>query len=135
VLGACGSAARGSPLAFGRDAIGLARGFNRDDIVGYRAAVVNVDYRAPLLNVERGVWRLPLFVRQVHAAVFIDAAHAWTGRFRAADVRGSAGLELSSDLVLGHYAPLTVASGVAFRRDRSGVDDGPAVFARIGYAF
>ena len=135
VLGAGGSAAPGSPLAFGRDAVGLARGFNGDDITGSRAAVANVDYRAPLLNIERGLWRLPLFVRQIHGAIFLDVAHAWTTRVRAADIRASSGLELSADVVLGHYLPITVASGVAFRRDRSGTRGGPAVFARVGYAF
>ncbi|HSL20689.1 MAG TPA: hypothetical protein VK886_04080 [Vicinamibacterales bacterium] len=135
VLGAGGSAAPGSTIAFGRDAIGLARGFATDDIVGYRAAVVNADYRFRLFTVERGLGRLPVFFRQAHAALFADAAHAWTRRFRVADARASAGVELSADFVLGHYLPITVASGVAVRRDPSGEQDGAAAFARIGYAF
>ncbi|HEX7020540.1 MAG TPA: hypothetical protein VF159_11035 [Gemmatimonadaceae bacterium] len=135
VIGAGGAAAPATTLSFGRDAIGLARGFATDDIVGYRAAVVNIDYRLPLWNVERGVGALPVFVRQVHAAVFADAAHAWTREFRTADVRTSVGLELSSDLVLGHYLPLTVTGGIAVRRDPSRVQDGAAAFWRIGYAF
>jgi hypothetical protein len=135
VLGAGGSAASGSTLAFGRDAIGLARGFDSDSIVGYRAAVLNVDYRVPLLTIERGIGRLPVFIRQLHGAVFVDAAHAWTSRFRAKDARASAGAELAADIVLGHYAPVTVAGGFAVRRDPSGAHDGAAVFARVGYAF
>ncbi|MBI2223147.1 MAG: hypothetical protein HYU53_18310 [Acidobacteria bacterium] len=135
VLGAGGPAAPGSSLSFGRDAVGLARGFHADDITGYRAAVASIDYRTPLFIVERGLWRLPVFLRQIHAAVFLDAAHAWTTRFRAADLRASTGVEASADVVLGHYVPLTLVSGIAFRRDRSGARDGPAIFARLGCAF
>ncbi len=134
-LGAGGTAAPASTIAFGRDAIGLARGFATDDFVGYRAAVFNIDYRAPMWAVERGIGRLPLFVRQVHAAAFADAAHAWTRAFRAADVRASVGIELSSDVVLGHYLPLTITGGVAVRRDPSHVQSGATAFWRIGYAF
>jgi hypothetical protein len=135
VLGAGGTAAPGSTIAFGHDAIGLARGFATDDIVGYRAAVVNVDYRVPLWNVERGIGRLPVFVRQFHAALFADAAHAWRETFRTAEVRTSTGAELSSDIVLGHYLPLTITGGIALRRDPSRVQSGAAGFWRIGYAF
>ena len=134
-LGAGGTAAPGSTIAFGHDAIGLARGFATDDIVGYRAAVLNIDYRMPIWTVERGVWKLPVFIRQIHAAVFADGAHAWTRRFRLADARASTGVELSSDLVLGHYLPMTVTGGVAARRDPTHAQQGAAAFFRIGYAF
>lgn len=135
VLGAGGTSAPGTTITFGRDAIALARGFATDDIVGYRAAVLNMDYRFPLLNVQRGVGRLPVFIRQMHAAVFVDAAHAWRRSFHMADARTSAGFELSSDTVLGHYLPLTITGGIAFRRDPRGLQDGAAIFGRLGYAF
>jgi hypothetical protein len=135
VLGAGGASAPGTTITFGRDVIALARGFATDDIVGYRAAAVNVDYRFPLWNAERGIGTLPVFVRQVHAAVFVDAAHAWTRTFRLSDARASAGFELSSDAVLGHYLPLTITGGIAFRRDPTGIRDGAAIFGRLGYAF
>ncbi len=134
-LGAGGSAAPASTIVFGHDAIGLARGFATDDIVGYRAAVINVDYRLPVWTVERGIWSFPIFVRQFHAAAFVDAAHVWTKTFAAADVRVSTGFELSSDVVLGHYLPLTLSAGVASRRDPSHSQSGMTAFWRIGYAF
>jgi hypothetical protein len=65
----------------------------------------------------------------------VDFAHAWTERFRVEDVRRSAGVELSSDLVLGHYAPVTLASGLAIRGDPSGLHRGATAFVRIGTAF
>lgn len=135
VLGAGGTSASASTIGFGRDVIGLARGFATDDIVGYRSAVVNMDYRLPFWNVERGIGSLPLFLRQFHAAAFVDTAHAWRDSFRLGDTHASAGLEVSSDIVVGHYLPLTVTGGVALRRDPTHRREGAAGFWRIGYAF
>lgn len=135
VFGAGGAAAPASAISFSRSAIGLARGFNPDDIVGDRALVFNVDYRLPLARVERGFRTWPFFLRQLHAAVFVDAAHAWRDRLRAADFRTSAGVEISGDVVLGHYLPLTLTGGVALRRDPTGLQEGAALFGRVGYGF
>lgn len=135
VLGAGGALAVSSAVSFGRGAVGLARGFDTDDIAGYKALVLNADYRVPLLTIERGLRTWPLFLRQLHAAVFVDAAHAWVREFDARDTRLSAGAEVSLDAVLGHYLPLTFAAGVAARRDPAGPDRGAAAFARVGYAF
>jgi hypothetical protein len=120
---------------FGRDAIGLLRGFDPEDVVGPRAATLNVDLRVPLVRVQRGPGLWPIFVRSLHAAAFVDAANAWRSTFRAADIRSAAGGELSSDLVLVHYVPLTIAGGVSWIRDPVAARDGAAVFARVGYAF
>ena len=59
-----------------------------------RAAVVNVDYRFPLLQIERGVGTWPAFARVLHGAVFVDAGHAWDGTFRRSEVTVSLGAEL-----------------------------------------
>jgi hypothetical protein len=95
---------------------------------------LNVDYRLPLWRVERGLGTLPAFLRTVHAAGFVDLAHAWSGHFDAADVSRSAGLELSLDTVVGYNLPLTFTGGVAWYsvpQQSSGV----TVFGRIGRAF
>ena len=76
---------------FGSDAIGLLRGLSEDAIVGTRAAVVNVDYRFPLLQIERGVGTWPAFARVLHGAVFVDAGHAWDSMFERSDVTVSLG--------------------------------------------
>jgi Tol biopolymer transport system component len=130
---------------FGRDAIGLLRGFAADDLVGSRAAVGNIDLRVPLARPQRGIGNWPLFFRTIHAAGFFDAGHAWNRTFRSADVRTSIGGELSLDLVLGHYLPVTLTAGAAWTRDPSrglrglrGSDETrsrASFFARIGRAF
>jgi hypothetical protein len=118
----------------GSDAIGLVRGFDQDTR-GAHALVANLEYRFPIKRVQRGSGTLPLFVRTVHGAVFVDAGHAWTDRFRARDARASGGVELSADAVLGYVLPLTFTAGVALRQDGLGEAQGLALFGRIGRAF
>jgi hypothetical protein len=137
LFGAGGPAAE-PPGGIGRDAVGLLRGYAEDAVVGRRAAAVNVDYRWPLVYVERGAGTWPVFVRSVHTALFVDAGHAWTPprRFAAADVKVTAGVELAMDATVGYFAPITVAAGVAWRRDGAGrLPGGVAVFGRVGRAF
>jgi len=119
---------------FGSGAVGMIRGVDDGDLAGAHAVVVNVDYRVPLLRLERGIGTLPFFARTLHGAVFIDTGHAWTGPFRAADLARAAGAELSLDTVVGHVLPLTFTAGVAFR-DAPGEGRGAVLFGRIGRAF
>jgi hypothetical protein len=135
LFSASGSDAQPGGLRFGSDAIGLIRGLDEDRVFGSRAAVVNLDYRVPLLHVERGFGTVPFFLRNVHAAVFFDAGHAWSGRFRGSDIRRSVGAELSVDTILGYVAPLTFAVGGAWRDGPDPDERGFAAFARIGRAF
>ena len=132
---AAGSGPSVPSFDFGRDAIGLMRGFDRDAIVGRHAAVLNADLRVPLLRVQRGPGLWPIFMRSLHAAAFVDAGHAWDATFRASDIRRAIGGELSTDLVLVHYFPLTIAGGAAWTHDPVAGRDRAAFFGRLGYAF
>ena len=116
---------------FGTDAIGLLRGVGEDETAGTRAAVVNLDYRFPLMRIDRGLGTLPAFARVIHAAVFLDAGHAWVDSFRRSDVTMSFGAELSLDAVVGYVLPLTFTAGGAWVSQ----DRGFVGFARIGRAF
>jgi hypothetical protein len=116
---------------FGGDAIGLVRGLGEDALVGTRAAVVNVDYRFPLMRIDRGVGTWPAFARVVHGALFVDAGHAWDARFERGDVRFAVGGEIGLDAVLGYVLPVTFTAGVAWVSH----DRGAASFVRIGRGF
>jgi outer membrane protein assembly factor BamA len=135
VFSAGGSGPSYPVFDFGRDTIGLLRGFAPEDVVGSRAAVANLDLRIPLAHPQRGVGSWPLFLRAIHAAAFVDAGSAWNTTFRTADLRTSAGGELSLDLVLLHYVPLTFVSGAAWTRDPVANRSRAALFGRVGYAF
>ncbi len=129
-----GAGAKPGGFFFGSDAIGLLRGYD-DDLRGWHAVVVNLDYRFPLARIQRGAGTLPVFVRSVHGAVFVDGGHAWDMGFSAREARLAFGVELSVDTVLGHSLPLTVGSGASWRRDGLDVQRGGAIFARVGRAF
>jgi WD40 repeat protein len=132
---AAGSSSQPGGYHFGFDAIGLLRGFDEDAVRGQHAAVLNVDYRVPLVWIERGVGTIPVFVRSLHAAGFFDGGHAWGSHFDLDDARFSTGAELSMDVVLAYGLPLTLSSGIAWRHDGTGRESGAAAFARIGRAF
>jgi WD40-like Beta Propeller Repeat len=120
---------------FGRDAIGLLRGFAPGDVLGTRAAVANLDLRFPLARFQRGAGTWPIFFRALHGAAFVDAGEAWDSTFRAADLRTATGAEVSLDLVVLHYLPLTLVSGAAWTRDPVAGVSHAAFFGRLGYAF
>ena len=135
VFSAGGSGPSFPVFDFGRDTVGLLRGVDPADVVGSRAAVANLDLRVPLARPQRGIRSWPIFLRAIHAAAFADAGNAWNTDFRAADLRTSTGAELSLDLVVFHYLPITVVGGGAWTRDPVANRDRAAFFGRIGYAF
>lgn len=136
VFTAGGSGPRSAGFGFNSDAIGLLRGFESSDLAGYHAAVANADYRFPLVQVQRGVGTLPVFLRQVHGAVFADVGTAWDTRTRFADLQRAFGAETSADIVLGGTLPMTLTAGAAWRTDPAARDRrGWVAFGRIGRAF
>ena len=125
VFSAAGSGPSAPVFDFGRDTIGLLRGFDAEDVVGTARPSSTLDLRFPILRVQRGAGTWPFFVRSIHGAVFVDAGNAWDSSFRAADIRRSLGGELSIDVVMLYGLPLTIAGGAAGRTIRS-----PAATAR-----
>ncbi|MBL9099792.1 MAG: PD40 domain-containing protein [Myxococcales bacterium] len=60
---------------------GVLRGFQPLAFDGRYYTVLNVEYRIPLADVERGLGTLPLFMRRVTAIPFTDIGGAWTSGF------------------------------------------------------
>lgn len=89
------------------------RGYSESRFTGRNYAVANVEYRLPLAYPQRGWRTLPAFVRSLHATVFADAAHAWSGDFELSDVKTSAGVQLGANVYLAHALPFTFSLGAA----------------------
>ncbi|MGE5126362.1 MAG: BamA/TamA family outer membrane protein [Betaproteobacteria bacterium] len=108
------------------------RGYPDDAFAGRRFAGANLEYRFPLVTPQRGWRSLPVFLRHLHGTLFVDAANAWSGAFRARDVRTAAGASLGVDTALGYTLPvtaeLTFARGFGSRGDTR-------VYLRFGLAF
>lgn len=125
-----------SVIDFGRGAISVLRGFSANTFAGSHVALMNVDYRFPIVRPQRGHGTWPLFLHTVHAAVFGDAGHAWTRAFHADAIKTSIGAELSANIVLGYFFPVTATVGAARGHDGSGtVADRTTLYLRVGRAF
>jgi WD40-like Beta Propeller Repeat len=123
-------------LSFDEDATSLLRGFPANSFLGLTVALLNAEYRLPLAYVERGVGTWPLFLRSLHAAAFVDAGHAWSGRLRLGDVKTAWGAEVGADVVAGYVAPFTLTAGVAWGRDGSGAfPRNREIYVRVGRGF
>ena len=108
------------------------RGYAQDAFSGRRFAVANLEYRIPLAHPQRGLRRLPVFVRHLHAGVFVDAADAWAREFQLGDVKTAVGVQLGTDVVLGHGLPLTFTVGLAQGLAAQGTTQ---AYLRTGLAF
>jgi hypothetical protein len=125
-----------SVVDFGAGAISLLRGFASNTFAGSHVALLNLDYRWPIVRPERGVGTWPFFLHTVHAAVFADAGQAWNRAFNAAAMKTSVGAEASTNVIAGYYFPITAAAGAAWGHDGSGAAAGGfTVYFRIGQAF
>lgn len=130
-----GAAANSSVISFDRNALSLLRGFPTDAFAGTHIAVINADYRWPLSRPQRGAGTFPLFLHTLHAALFADAGHAWTGDFDIHRAKIAAGAELAANVVAGYAIPFSIVVGAAWGRDGARLVDGGAVYLRLGRAF
>jgi outer membrane protein assembly factor BamA len=96
-----------------RTNLSVLRGYPDDAFVGRSFLAANLELRLPLAHPQRGLRSLPLFVRHLHAAAFADVGHAWSGAFRARDLKTGIGAALGADLHLSHAVPVTFTAGVA----------------------
>jgi Tol biopolymer transport system component len=108
------------------------RGYPESRFSGRNYLAANLEYRAPLAHPQMGWRTLPAFVRSLHAAVFADAAHAWSDDFRLADLKTSAGAQLGADVNLAHALPFTFTLGAAHGFADFGETQ---VYFRLGLAF
>ena len=126
-----------APFALGQRVVGLLRGLPSDERQGTAALVANVDYRFPLARLERGIKTWPIFVRDIHGAVFADVGSAGTALDALPAAAWSMGGELGTRITLGYTWNLSLAAGAAWVRDPARADqpDRVALFVRTGYAF
>jgi len=96
-----------------RTNLALLRGYPDDAFVGRSYLAANLELRVPLVHPQRGLRSLPLFVRHLHAAAFADVGHAWSGAFRAGELKTGVGIALGADLHVSHALPVTFTAGVA----------------------
>lgn len=96
------------------------------------AAVVEAEWRFPLLRLERGFMAPPLGLTQLSGTVFYNAGTAWSESFESDDVRQGAGVELNAELLLGYQLGVNLRLGFAHGADAGGEDQ---VYLKLGQTF
>lgn len=89
------------------------------ELIGRRMRLLGAEYRFPVATVERGWHWAPLGLRRVSGRLFAEAGAAWREGGSPDRLLPGAGLELVSDLTLGHRYPLRLRIGFA-----QGFEDG-----------
>jgi hypothetical protein len=100
------------------------RGYAPNAFRGQKAAAAGLEYRFPLLDVQRGGKTAPFFFRRLHGALFAEGASAWDDDFDSDGVRTGVGAELRLDMVLGYFLPVTLRLVVAKGLDDDGESQG-----------
>ena len=90
------------------------RGYAPGALYGDQYHLLNLEYRMPVLSLERGFSSLPLYFTHVHLATFVDVGWAGFGDFHFDQLRAGVGGELLVELVLGYFVPLTLRVGYAY---------------------
>jgi outer membrane protein assembly factor BamA len=108
------------------------RGYPDNAFTGRRYATLNAEYRFPLFSPQRGWQSFPVFLRHFYASVFFDAAHAWSGELKAADLKTAAGGSIGLHSAIGFALPLSAEVTLAHGFDEKG---DTRVYFRFGLAF
>ena len=109
------SVVRRFPLNLRQSAFRL-RGYNPGQFAGNDFNLVNVEYRAPLWYPDRGISTLPVFLRSLSGAAFLDYGAAYD-RLDLNDplalFHAGVGAELWLDLFVGYFISANLRFGVA----------------------
>ncbi|MBI3805242.1 MAG: PD40 domain-containing protein [Nitrospirae bacterium] len=121
-----------APFVEFEDAPFLLRGYPNREFRGERALSLSIEYRFPLINLERGWDTLPFFFRRLHATLLSDFGNVWDRGEKVLPLKSAVGASFGTDLLLGYYLPLRLEAGVARGLSEEGITQ---VFFTLGNAF
>lgn len=99
---------------------GILRGYEPGAFVGSHLLLGTVEYRLPLLHLDRGPWTLPFYAGRLSGAIFVEAGDAFDG-FGAARLHPAAGAELRLNVLAGNLAgAIRLGYGHGFDRPEGG---------------
>lgn len=111
---------------------GYLRGYPAGFDIGDGYFLATLEYRLPLVEIERGFSTLPLAFTRLHGAVFTDLGDAFDGIPNARALKVGVGAELRLEALVGYYASLLVRVGYARGLMPGGVDQ-PYVVVGVPY--
>lgn len=139
-LGGSSSESFGNPLSqstttiFNRRKYSL-RGYPEGipSLIGRRMAVANIEWRFPLVKLERGIMMpLPIGIHQIHASTFINIGEAWNNRDDRESAKTAAGFEINTEVVFGYSIRFNVRAGFAHGFAKEGTNQS---YIKIGTSF
>lgn len=91
------------------------RGYDTDEpsLIGTDARVTSIEWRTPLVDVDRHGMVPPIGLNRLSATLFFDIGGAWTNGERPAQYKRGAGFELIGELKLLYSLGLQLRGGVA----------------------
>lgn len=92
----------------------------RADLSGRRMFLADLEWRFPILRLERGLMAPPIGIHQVHGKLFFNVGEAWNKESEAQPLKRGAGAEVTTELTLGYWIPVTVHAGFAKGFDEGG---------------
>jgi hypothetical protein len=97
------------------------RGYQPVAVAGRNYLLTNLEYRFPILNVDRGIETLPVFLNRINGAFFFDYGSAFDD-IEQAKFKTGAGGELWFDFTLGYLEQFTFRLGFAHGFASGGID-------------
>ncbi|RAL24632.1 hypothetical protein DL240_00010 [Lujinxingia litoralis] len=108
------------------------RGFEPGAMRGSQYQLAKLEYRFPILDLDKGFSTLPLFFRQIKGQVFLDTGSAYNGYLSDAQILTGIGAEVQLDAILGYYASNSLRLGYARGLGPEGLSD---LYLLLGASF
>jgi hypothetical protein len=101
-------------------------------LTGTQMRMASLEYRFPLMRLERGFMAPPIGLHQVHGALFADTGTAWANGASPEKYYTGYGAELNADTVLFYGMLLRLSLGGAYGLDKIGETQ---FYLRLGASF
>ena len=85
----------------------------RTDLQGRRMALIEAEWRFPIALIERGFMTPPIGLHQIHGKLIYNWGESWDQGNNVPALRRGAGIEITSEFVLGYWLPMNLRAGYA----------------------
>ena len=90
------------------------------DLRGRRMALIEAEWRFPIALIERGFMAPPIGLHKIHGKLIYNWGESWNQGSDIPALRRGAGIELTTELVLGYWLPINLRAGYAKGFDLGG---------------
>lgn len=101
----------------------VVRGYPPSVTTGSQYQVLNLEYRFPILDLDEGFSTVPVFLRRIKGAAFMDTGGAFDGFLADADYLTGVGAEVIMESVFAYYLFGNFTVGYARGLDEGGINE------------